>query len=43
MKSCPSCHKKVEKSKIMVVETAVGTKVNCCENCISYFKVRRKL
>jgi len=39
---CPICNKKVEKSKIMTVETAVGTKLTCCEDCISYVKIRRK-
>ena len=34
--------KKVEKTKIRIVETAVGTKITCCESCISYIKLRKK-
>ncbi len=42
-KICPSCHRKVKKSKIMIIETAVGTKATCCENCVVYFKIRKKI
>lgn len=40
---CPICNKKVDKSEIMIVETAVGTKIACCEDCVDYVKIRKKV
>jgi hypothetical protein len=39
---CPNCNAKVEKTKIRIVETAVGTRITCCEKCISYIKLRKR-
>jgi hypothetical protein len=40
---CPNCNKKVEKENIRIVETAVGTKIACCDNCVAYIKIRKKI
>jgi hypothetical protein len=40
---CPICNKKVEKSKMRIVETAVGTRLTCCEDCMAYIKLRKKV
>ena len=41
--TCPSCNKKVKKSNIIIIETVVGTRVTCCEDCSSYLKIRRRV
>ena len=33
----------VKDGKIIRIETTVGTKVTCCENCVTYFNIRRRL
>jgi transcription elongation factor Elf1 len=40
---CQNCNREISKADLITIETAVGTRVDCCENCIDYFKVRRIL
>lgn len=41
--TCPICHKKVKKSQLQQIETSVGTIVMCCENCVPYLNIRKKI
>jgi len=40
---CPNCGQKISKSDLMLVETTIKTRVECCPSCIKYIDVKRRL